>query len=118
MFGKRPYPGVVRKDYRERVMNTVVQIKSEDRPESWSEESRDFINKLLVRKEDQRLGAKSSKAVKEHPWFQDIVWDDLLAQRVKPPFLPPNVNFIIDFFKKSIPRLMMFLMKLTFNHLR
>jgi len=95
MFGKRPYPGVHRKDYKESVMNTVVQIKPEDKPISWSDESRDFINRLLIRKEDQRLGSKSSKAVKEHPWLQDVNWDDILAQKVKAPFLPPNVNIKI-----------------------
>ena len=92
MFGKRPYPGVVRKDYKERVMNTVVQIQSDERPEDWSEESRDLINDLLQRKEELRLGSKGSKQVKEHPWFKDIVWEDILSQKIVPPFKPPNVS--------------------------
>ena len=97
MFGRRPYAGVIRKDYKERVMNTVVQIKPEEKPDSWSDESRDFINKLLIRKEDQRLGSKSSKEVKGHPWFQDTNWDDILNIKNKAPFLPPNVKFIKNF---------------------
>jgi hypothetical protein len=118
MFGRRPYAGVIRKDYKERVMNTVVQIKPEEKPDSWSDESRDFINKLLIRKEDQRLGSKSSKEVKGHPWFQDTNWDDILNIKNKAPFLPPNVKFIKIFNGCFVYfyRLMKYLMKRIFSH--
>ena len=95
MFSRRPYPGVIRKDYKERIMNTVIQIKSEEMPNNWSDESRDFINKLLIRKEEQRLGSKGAQNVKDHPWFKDIIWEDLLNQKFEAPFQPQNV--IINF---------------------
>jgi hypothetical protein len=93
MFGRRPYPGVGRKEYKEMIINTVVQIKSEEKPENWTEESRDFINKLLQRKEEMRLGHKGPQSLKEHIWFSDINWEDILSQKVTAPFTPPNVTF-------------------------
>jgi hypothetical protein len=93
MFGKRPYQGVCRKEYKEKIMSTVVQIKSEEKPENWTEECCDLINKLLQRKEEMRLGHKGAQSLKEHPWFSDVKWDDLLAHKVTPPFTPPNVYF-------------------------
>ncbi len=92
MFGKRPYPGIVRKDYKERIMNTVVQIQSDEKPEGWSEDSRDFINNLIQRKEDLRLGSKGAYQLKNHSWFKDIVWEDILSQKISAPFRPPNVH--------------------------
>lgn len=117
MFGKRPYPGISRREYKERIVNTVVQIKSEEKPDSWSEEARDIINQLLQRKEEQRLGHKGPQSIKDHPWFKDINWIDLLAQKVEAPFLPPNVNYLIIKINQYshfylIIRLMIIMMKL------
>jgi hypothetical protein len=91
MMGRRPYPGVHRKEYKEKIINTVVQLKADELPEGWSEDCRDIINKLLQRKEDIRLGRKGPGEIKDHPWFKDINWEDMLSQRVAPPFIPPSV---------------------------
>jgi hypothetical protein len=37
-----------RKEYRENVIASQVQIKQEEKPKDWSEDSRDFINKVLI----------------------------------------------------------------------
>jgi serine/threonine protein kinase len=91
MMGRRPYPGVNRREYKERVLNTVAQISAEELPEGWSPEARDIINSLLQRKEDNRLGSKGVKDVKSHPWFKDINWLDILDKRVTAPYLPTSV---------------------------
>lgn len=98
MAGRRPYPGIQRKDYKEMIINTVVQVKNEDLPQGWSENAKDLINKLLQRKEEARLGKTGPNSIKDHPWFKDINWNDLLAQTIVPPFIPSNVKFnlIID----------------------
>ena len=77
-------------------MNTVIQIKSEEKPASWSEESRDIINKLLQRKEENRLGFKGAQTIKDHPWFKDINLDDILSQKVPSPFTPSNVTKFLN----------------------
>jgi protein kinase A len=95
MMGRRPYPGIHRKEYREKIASTEVQIRRGDQPENWSDDARDIINKLLQRKEDVRLGSKGAQSVKDHPWFKDIVWEDILEQRASPPFIPPSVSLFI-----------------------
>ncbi len=46
MMGHRPYQGKTRKDIRDQILARQVQIKREDIPEGWSQESAAFINKV------------------------------------------------------------------------
>ena len=88
MNGKRPYAGIHRKEYKEKLSTTFVQIKPGEQPADWSLESVYLVNGLLQRKEELRLGSKGIEKIKDHPWFKDIDWDMLLAQKVTPPFVP------------------------------
>lgn len=88
MNGKRPYAGIHRKEYKEKLSSTFVQIKPGEQPSDWSLESVDLVNGLLQRKEELRLGSKGIDKIKDHPWFKDIDWELLLAQKVPPPFVP------------------------------
>ncbi len=97
-MGRRPYPGINRKEYKERLLSTLIQVSSNDKPSDWSEESRDIINSLLQRKENMRLGSKGAQSVKDHPWFKDIEWDKLLQQKLIPPYIPPSVLYIMLLF--------------------
>uniref|UniRef100_A0A7S2JRP2 Protein kinase domain-containing protein n=1 Tax=Leptocylindrus danicus TaxID=163516 RepID=A0A7S2JRP2_9STRA len=47
-------------------------------------DAEDLIANLLVKKK-KRLGAK---AVREHPFFQSIDWDDLMEKKIEPPWKP------------------------------
>lgn len=96
MMGRRPYPGVYRKEYKERIMNTNIQIKEEEKPDMWSEDARDIINNLLQRKEENRLGHKNSQLVKKHPWFKEVNWERILERKVTPPFIPPSVMSLLN----------------------
>jgi hypothetical protein len=35
------------------------------------------------------LGLNGPEDVKNHIWFRDFSWDDLLHQRIQAPFVPP-----------------------------
>jgi serine/threonine protein kinase len=96
MMGKRPYAGINRKEYKERLLSTLVQVSRDEKPNDWSEEARDIINNLLQRKEHMRLGHKGAQSVKDHPWFKDIDWDKLIQHKITPPFIPTSV-FIFSF---------------------
>lgn len=91
MFGKRPYAGTHRKEYKENISSKFVQIKPGDQPKDWSTDSVDIINGFLQRKEELRLGSKGIDKIKEHPWFKDIDWESLLSQKFQPTFVPPCV---------------------------
>lgn len=112
MIGKRPYAGVHRKEYKEKILGNAVQIKAEDKPDTWTEDARDIINKLLQRKEDLRLGNKGPQSVKDHPWFKDIIWEDLMNKKVTPRFTPASVILF------SKLRLRIILMKPIWNLLK
>jgi hypothetical protein len=90
MFGKRPYYGKTRKDIRNHILSKQVQIKRHEIPKGWSIEAADFINKTLQRKPVNRLGLNGPGEVKDHPWFKDYPFDDLLNYKIVSPFIPPN----------------------------
>ena len=89
MLGVRPYLGRSRQEIKEVVFNFQAKIYDEDIPENWSKESVDFINKLLLRKPNKRLGYKNGiNELKKHIWFKDIDWEKLEKKEVEAPFLP------------------------------
>lgn len=53
----------------------------------------DFFQ-LLRKNPDRRLGSSERDAedVKRQAFFRNIVWDDLLLRKVKPPFVPTIVS--------------------------
>jgi serine/threonine kinase 32 len=59
-------------------------------PPGWSLEAADFVNKLIQRKPINRLGLNGSQEVKDHVWFKNYKWDDLLNKKIPSPFMPPN----------------------------
>lgn len=88
MLGKRPYIGRSRKEIRDSIIARQVQVKNFEIPEGWSLEAVDFINKLLQRKQQVRLGFKGVEEVKAHSWFQDFSWQELFQKTLKSPFVP------------------------------
>lgn len=89
IFGRRPYIGKSRKEIRDHILSKQVQIKRNDIPRGWSLEAADFVNKMIQRKPQNRLGSNGAEEVKQHPWLRDFPWDDLTHKRVKAPFVPP-----------------------------
>ncbi len=93
MMGKRPYSGTNRKEYKEKLLSTNVQVK--ECP--WSDEAKDIINLLLQRKEENRLGSRDNIEVRSHPWFKSIMWNDLENMRISAAFSPNSViQFNLD----------------------
>ena len=46
----------------------------------------DFVNKLLNRKKELRLGSKGINEIIEHPWLQEFDWGKLLSGEMGSPF--------------------------------
>ena len=71
MFGRRPYIGKNRKEIKEQMFSFQAKIKKNEVVKGWSMESRDFINQLLQRKPENRLGSKYGIIeLKEHFWLK------------------------------------------------
>ena len=88
MLGKRPYVGKNRKEIKEQMMLKQVYLDDDNIPLGWSQEAADFINRLLIRKDTNRLGYYNDYEIKRHPWLHDINFDDLLAGKIRAPFIP------------------------------
>ena len=90
MMGKRPYIGKSRKEIKEQIMMKQIIIKDEDVPQGWNLSVKNFINKLLVRKPEMRLGYGNIKEVFEEEWIKDFPWDQLRNKNALAPFIPEN----------------------------
>jgi serine/threonine protein kinase len=91
MMGYRPYLGRTRKEIKELIISKQAKIKKEELPEDWGIVSAEFINSLLQRKPNKRLGFNNISEIKNHPWMKDIDWELLNKKELKAPFLPyPN----------------------------
>ena len=90
MKGTRPYNGKNRKEIKEQILKAQAEIKPQDINDNWSKESADFINKLLIREPEKRLGYKSIKELKEHPWLKYYPWALIKDKKLPSPFIPEN----------------------------
>lgn len=88
MTGRRPYIGRNRKEVKEHILARQVKLVKSQVPKGWSLESVDFVNKLLERKPDERLGAGGPHELKNHMWLRDFQWKLLLEKKLEAPFKP------------------------------
>eukprot|EP00164_Ancoracysta_twista_P002559 GFYU01003407.1.p1 GENE.GFYU01003407.1~~GFYU01003407.1.p1 ORF type:complete len:700 (-),score=265.72 GFYU01003407.1:140-2239(-) len=49
---------------------------------------KDILTKLLCRDPKERLGANGADEIKNHPFWSDIDFNDLVAKKIEPPFKP------------------------------
>ena len=88
MMEERPYLGKNRKRIKEQMLNIEIKLDKDDLPDDWYDDNvLDFINKLLERKKNNRLGYNSDNEVKQHPWFNNIPWDDIENMNYESPFV-------------------------------
>jgi len=50
----------------------------------------DLLKGFFIRDPDARLGGspRDAEEIKEHEWFEDVNWNDLLQKKILPPFRP------------------------------
>ncbi|CAI2372278.1 unnamed protein product [Moneuplotes crassus] len=89
MFQRRPFLGRTKREIRDYMCNTDVQIRQSKIPFGWSYESADFINLCIKRKKFERIGHRGIEEVKSHAWLKDFDWEGLRNKTLKPPFTPP-----------------------------
>ena len=88
MYGHRPYLGKTKHEVKQLILTRQAEIEYEDLPEGFSNETADFINKLIQRKPKNRLGKDSINEVIGHPWFNGFDWDNANKKKLKAPYLP------------------------------
>ena len=91
MKGFRPYQGRDRKEIKEAILAKEVGIGPKTlKYEGWSFEGGDFINRMIKRKVRKRLGFYGINEIKNHAWFKDINWNELLLKKLKSPYIPKD----------------------------
>ena len=90
MKGIRPFICKSNAELKKKVMESDVVINKLELPEGWGIEAGDFINRLIKRKQNERLGHGGDNEVKNHLWFKGFRWDKLYRMELKSPFIPPE----------------------------
>ena len=84
-------------------MAQQAKISDKDLPPGWNPSCLDFVNRLLKRNKESRLGYNGFYEIKEHEWLKTINWTKLTKKNLKPPFTPGvNSPIIIGNMRKSL----------------
>ena len=106
MLGRRPYYGKNRKEIKEQMLSTPAVIKKENIAHGWSADSADFINLLLKRKEEKRLGYKNGATeLMNHPWLKYYPWNELKNKTLLAPFIPEEIDNFDKHYCESIDKI-------------
>ena len=90
MMKRRPYLGKNRQEIKEKMASEFVQIKTDEIKKGWSLEFIGFVNKLLDKNKENRLGSKGINELKCHPWLKLYNWKKVYLMEEKSPFIPPK----------------------------
>ncbi|KAL3060245.1 hypothetical protein OYC64_014751 [Pagothenia borchgrevinki] len=82
LYGLPPFYSRCKAEMFENILHAPLQVRSGGSQAS-------LLKGLLERDISKCLGGSSDLAeLQEHPFFASIKWDDLLARKVRPPFIP------------------------------
>ena len=88
-FGYRPYIGRNRKEIKDVILCKQAKINFCDLPCNYSKDFASFINGLIIRKPNLRLGFKNGFVdLFNHPWLKNVNWNLIKEKKIKAPFIP------------------------------
>ena len=96
MIGKRPYYCKNRQELKDLILSYQPKVLLNRIKKGWSENSRDFINRLLQRRPVKRLGYYGITEIKNHPWLKDVNWDLIKNKKMKAPYIPKGRKEYFD----------------------
>ena len=98
MTKERPYNCKNRKEARDIILSKEFKITKKTLKLGWSKNFMDFINELIRRKPEERLGKNGIEEIKNHPWLKFFNWKDLYLRKIKAPFIPSeNDNYDLKY---------------------
>ena len=74
IFGKRPFIGNNKQEIANNTLNIKINLEENDLPDDFSEDAADFVNGLLITKNNRRLGSRGIDDIKNHSWLDDVDW--------------------------------------------
>jgi serine/threonine protein kinase len=92
--GRKPYPGRTRSEIKEWILARQAKLTKSCVPKGWSLEIVDFVNKLIQRKPQDRIGFGGINELKNHLWLRDVNWKWILEKKEEACFKPLHeINF-------------------------
>jgi len=85
IFGKRPYTNIQRKALQQEILSKETQIKECELPKGFSSNCMNFINRMIKRKDKERLGFENIKEIFNHKFLSDINFQKLYNKKIKSP---------------------------------
>uniref|UniRef100_A0AAV2MDB7 Uncharacterized protein n=1 Tax=Knipowitschia caucasica TaxID=637954 RepID=A0AAV2MDB7_KNICA len=87
LFSLPPFYSQNKADMFENILHAPLKV-----PAGASKAARSLLERLLDRDVTTRLGCTADMAdIQDHPFFESLDFDELLAKKIKPPFIP-NVS--------------------------
>ena len=74
IFGKRPFEGNNKDEIAQNILNKKIYLNEKNMGKNFSLDLADFINRLLRKKNSQRLGSRGIDEIKNHKWLEDVDW--------------------------------------------
>jgi len=101
IFGKRPYKGNNKNEIKENILCKEITVKKNDLNKNlfFDFSICNFVNLLLKRKPNLRLGYYGIFEIKEHDFLKDVNWKKIEKKEIKSPFRvnENNDNFNIKY---------------------
>nr|XP_046255792.1 serine/threonine-protein kinase Sgk2b [Scatophagus argus] len=84
LYGLPPFYSHMKAEMFENILHAPLLLRG-----GASQAARSLLGGLLERDVSKRLGGSHDlEELQEHPFFASINWDDLLARKIRPPFIP------------------------------
>ncbi|KAJ3401423.1 Serine/threonine kinase [Chytriomyces hyalinus] len=85
ILGQSPFPGDGEDQIFEAILHDDVLF-----PANMNRDAIDLLRKLLTKDPVNRLGygAKDAEDIKDHAYFKDVNWEDVVQLKIPPPFFP------------------------------
>ena len=98
LMGKKPFRGKDKKKIAEKILYRKIELTEKNIPENYSITMGDFINKLLKRNPEERLGNKNIEEIINHPWLKGVDLDIIESKLYDSDNIPfiPNVGDNFD----------------------
>ncbi|EGR29042.1 protein kinase domain protein [Ichthyophthirius multifiliis] len=63
------------------ILRDKIQVKQEDLPEDWDPFGADFMNKLIQKKPQNRMGYYGIEDIKKHSWLKNMPWQKIQKKK-------------------------------------
>ena len=77
IFGKRPFEGNNKDEIAEQILNKKINLDENNMRKNFSIDAADFVNRLLRKKNKQRLGSRGIDEIKSHKWLENMDWTSI-----------------------------------------